>query len=89
MIKLKIGFTMTPHILLDRVDRTDFTVQSSTLLFTNATRRSCVAVQITDDDLHEETESFLLRLSEDSGVAFDPVATEIVILDNDGIAWFF
>ncbi len=83
-----IYYTTTPnvYILLHRVDMRDFAVQPSTLRFTNATRRSCVIVQITDDDLHEGTESFLLRLSEDSGilVSFDPIATEIVILDNDG-----
>lgn len=49
-------------------------------------RRECVTIHVTDDDSHEEMESFTVRLTaRESGVSFAPSDTsEIIILDNDG-----
>ena len=52
-------------------------------------RRDCFNVSITDDNFHENTESFDILLELDtftpqSGVIVDPSITEIFIIDNDG-----
>ena len=52
-------------------------------------RRACFNVSITDDDVHESTESFTVVLELEqfvlqSGIQVDPHITEIFIVDNDG-----
>lgn len=49
-------------------------------------RRECFTIRVIDDDIHEEVESFAIRLTaQESGVSFVPDDTaEVFILDNDG-----
>ena len=53
-------------------------------------RRHCFNVDITDDDISEDTESFRMLLMLDpfivqNKIAVDPAVTEVRIIDTDGM----
>ena len=67
----------------------DFQIFAPSLPEEGVTRRSCFNVSITDDNFHENTESFEILLELDIftpqyGVIVNPSITEIFIIDNDG-----
>ena len=63
----------------------DFLGDSVVLTFTPGMSRACFNVDIVDDDLYEEPEDFIARISTtDRQVSVSPMATTVTILDNDG-----
>lgn len=56
------------------------------VVFDDATRFTCFNITITDDDVYEQTETFILTLSttESLPVQITPNVSVIAILDNDG-----
>lgn len=76
-------------------DEVDVTVANGSMEFPagfgspNSERRHCISFNINDDELHEATESFTLRLElqEQSRVTLQPNFTQISILNDDGMTF--
>ena len=66
----------------------DYERLSTILMFDSCTERSCASVNIVDDLILENIESFFASLTRSTGldirITLDPVNAEIEITDDDG-----
>ena len=65
-------------------DLGDYTEMTQILTFMEGTSDVCTTVQITDDNVLEDDESFLLTLTtSEPRVTLDPEQGSVLIIDND------
>ena len=66
----------------------DYERLSTILMFDSCAKRSCASVNIVDDVILEDIESFFASLARSTGldtrITLDPVDAEIEITDDDG-----
>ena len=90
-LRVSISFHNTQIADESDYTRIDTGAVGTVVVFTNATRRLCFDLMITDDELVEGEEQLTVRLTEDPfapptvTVQFAPNITQVTITDRDGM----
>ncbi len=83
-VETKIDFAVTAGTA---TDGEDFTAVSGTLTFAPGEKTQFIEVPILDDDIEEESETFVVTISNPTGFAIgNPATAEITIVDDEGSA---